>query len=109
MENKKRITLKGVNVPQWYLELEPKLIELMNVIADADEKLKALRTTIHTMMEDNGIDGIESEFTKTSMVKEAAVESILKDKLKEEMPEIYARYVKTTYRKSNIAIKLVSK
>ena len=94
-------------MPGWYLELEPKLIELINQLSETEEKLKALRTTIQTMMDDDGIDGIESEFIKISMIEESFVESIIKNKLKEKMPDVYAKYVKTTYRKASVMIKLV--
>ena len=94
-------------MPGWYLELEPKLIELINQLSETEEKLKALRTTIQTMMDDDGIDGIESEFIKISKIEESFVESIIKNKLKEKMPDVYAKYVKTTYRKASVMIKLV--
>ena len=106
-ETSKKVVLKGVEIPRWYQELEPKLIELMSEITEKEEQLKALRTTVQTMMHDEGIDGIESEFTKVSTVKGSFVDTILKDKLKEELPEIYAQYVKTSYRNGSISIKLV--
>ena len=107
-ENARKVIAKGINVPQWYRELEPKLIELMIELEEKDEQLKALRTTVQTMMSDEGLDGIESELTKVSTVKGSFVESILKDKLKEEMPDVYAKYVKTSYRNGCITIKLVN-
>lgn len=106
-ETPKKVILKGVEVPRWYQELEPKLMELMSEIAEKEEQLKALRSTVQTMMNDEGIDGIESEFTKVSTIKSSFVETILKDKLKEEMPDVYAKYVKTSYRNSSIFVKLV--
>ena len=106
-ETPKKVILKGVEVPRWYQELEPKLMELMSEIAEKEEQLKALRGTVQTMMNDKGIDGIESEFTKVSTIKGSFVDTILKDKLKEEMPEVYAKYVKTSYRNGTISVKLV--
>lgn len=106
-ETPKRLNVKGVGIPRWYLELEPTMLELMNTIAEAKEKLDALRTTVLTMMNEDGIDGIETEFTKVTKVKGFITETVLKDKLKEEMPEVYVKYIKTTYKKPSITIKLV--
>jgi predicted phage-related endonuclease len=104
----KKVILKGVEIPRWYQELEPKLIELICEIAEKEEQLKTLKSTIQTMMCDDSIDGIESGFAKVSAVKGSLVETILKDKLKEEMPEVYAKYVKTSYRNGYISVKLVN-
>ena len=105
-EAKKKTVLKGIEVPEWYLEIEPKLLEQMNELAKAESKLKSIRATIMSMMDDGKIDCIKSDFAVVTRTKDAVIEQILKEKLKEEMPKVYELYLKRSVRKGTLNVKL---
>lgn len=105
-EAKKKTVLKGIEVPEWYLDIEPKLLEQMNELAKAESKLKSIRATIMSMMDDEKIDCIKSDFAVVTRTKDAVIEQILKEKLKEEMPKVYELYLKRSVRKGTLNVKL---
>lgn len=108
-ENEGKVTLKGMEIPQWYLELEPKLLEQMAAMEQIKVKLDALRLTIYNLMKDEKIDCIDSGLAIVTRTKSSFVDSIQKDKLKEEMPEVFNKYVKKTPKKGSLNVRLASK
>ena len=107
-ESEEKITLKGMEIPQWYLELEPKLLEQMAAMEQMKAKLDALRMTIYNLMKDEEIDCIDSELAVVTRTRSSFVDSIKKDKLKEEMPEVYDKYLRKTLRKGTLHVRLVT-
>lgn len=105
-EAKKKTVLSGIDVPDWYLEIEPSLLERMSELAQAESKLKSIRATIMSMMDDEKIDCIKSDLAVVTRTKDAVIEQIIKDKLKEEMPEVYEQYLKRSVRKGTLNVKL---
>lgn len=58
------------------------------------------------MMDDEQIDCIKSDFAVVTRTKDAVIEQILKEKLKEEMPKVYELYLKRSVRKGTLNVKL---
>ena len=80
-ENKEKRVLKGVEIPEWYLKLEPKLLEQIDALETMERKLNTLRNIISDLMEEEKIDAIESDLASVSKTKESIVEQILKKSL----------------------------
>ena len=103
-----KLTVQGVEVPGWYLELEPKLLEQMEALEKVKRKVDALRTTIYNLMKDEDIDCIKTDLSIVTRTKSSFIDSIDKEQLKLEMPEIFDKYIKKTLRKGSIQVKLVT-
>lgn len=99
----------GADIPQWYLEIEPRLLQYIGELKELEEKVKSVKATIKTLMEDDGIDTIDSGLAQISMRKPYDSETIDKDRLKEELPDVYKEYVKTKHCQGYIAVKLNEK
>ena len=101
-----KVKLQGIEVPQWYLELEPKLLEAMEACIAAEDKLSEIRSCIYDMMSEEGIDYINSGLTEVTLCKPTTVENIDKERLKNELPDIFKEYTKTYQRKGYAIVKL---
>ncbi len=105
-ETKKKNVLTGIDIPKWYLELEPKLLEQMELVAKYEEKLNTTRKFIYEMMTDGCIDSIKSGLVTITRTSDSVIEKIQKDKLKDKFPDIYAKFVEKSIRKGGITVKL---
>ena len=85
-----------------------KLLEQMAAMEQMKAKLDALRMTIYNLMKDEEIDCIDSELAIVTRTRSSFVDSIKRDKLKKEMPEVYDKYLKKTLRKGTLHVRLVT-
>ena len=60
--------LNGVEVPDWYIKLEPRIIELTNLKEKIENELGELRTTVLSMMKAEGITNVTSEPWSTNSI-----------------------------------------
>lgn len=111
MEDKKRKKNKvtGIDIPKWYLEIEPKLLQYIGEYEELENKVKNVKATIKTLMADDGIDMIDSGLTQTIMHSPHDNETIDKDRLKKELPDIYKKYVKIKHVQEYITVKIIEK
>ena len=71
-------------------------------------KVEALRTTVYNLMKDENIDCIKTDLSIVTRTKSSFVDSVDKERLKVDMPEIFDKYIKKTFRKGSIQVKLVT-
>lgn len=100
-----RIQLEGIAVPDWYLSLEPEIIEVMAMEAQVKARKEKLQTTLLTMMENEGTDIIKTDLTSAS--RRSAHEALVFDttRFKEECPDDYKLFLKVASRSSSVTLK----
>jgi len=100
-----RIQLEGIAVPDWYLSLEPEIIEVMAMEAQLKARKEKLQTTILTMMENDGVDSIKSDLTSASRKKAYEAHKFDSTRFKAEQPEMYESYSKIVSFSSSVSFK----
>ena len=85
----KKVKVEGIEVPQWYLDQEPQLLEAIDAFSVAEERLRKIRSFIYDMMISEGIDSINSGLTEASLYKPTVYEVIDKESLKRDLPDIF--------------------
>lgn len=100
-----RIQLEGVMVPDWYLSLEPEVIELIALEAQLKERKEKLHTTLITMMENEGVDIIKTDLTSASRKSASEVTMFDSARFKEERPDDYKIFSKVVSRSASVSLK----
>lgn len=102
-----KVQLEGVAIPDWYLSLEPEIIEVLALEAQVKSRKEKLQTTILTMMENEQIDSIKSDLT--SSTRKDSYESVRFDttRFKEENPDEYKAYCKNVSCSASISLKWI--
>lgn len=94
-EKKEELNIvSGVDIPDWYIVLEPKLIEKMERLSELEKEVKDLKNSIILCMKDEGIDKITSGMLSVSLVTNSKSNSFDRVGLEEKFPEIWDQYVK---------------
>ena len=102
----KKVKVEGIEVPQWYLDKEPQLLEAIDAFSVAEDRLRKIRSFIYDMMTSEEIDTINSGLTEASLYKPTTVETIDKESLKRDFPDIFKEYSKASQRKGYVSVKL---
>lgn len=106
-QKEERNKLEGIMVPDWYLNLEPGIIEVLALEEQIKSRKEKLQTTILTMMENEGIDSIKSDLTSTSRSNATEVNRFDSVRFKTERPDEYAAYCKVVPRSASVTLKLL--
>lgn len=104
-KKEKRISLEGVGIPDWYLMLEPEIIEVLALEMQVKSRKEKLQTTILTMMEQEHIDSIKSDLTSTSRTSPSEYHKFDTPRFKAENPEQYESYCKIISRSGSVTLK----
>lgn len=104
-----KIQLKGVEVPDWYLELEPQIIELVNQKDQIESKLTGLRKIVADKMKAEGADTIVSDLTMSSLTKDAIVHKFDTESFRKYHSDLYEEYCKKHLRSGSVSFQLVYK
>lgn len=99
--------LNSVEVPDWYIKLEPRIIELTNLKEKVENELGELRTTVLSMMKAEGITNVASDLTSSSLTKGTMVNKFNTEKFKKDHADLYKRYCTQHYRSESVAFKMV--
>lgn len=100
-----RISLEGVEIPDWYLMLEPEIIEVLALEMQVKNRKEKLQTTILTMMEQEQIDSIKSDLTSSSRTAPTEYNKFDVSSFKKERPDEYKAYCKTLPRSGSVSLK----
>lgn len=90
-------------------EAEKAIEDLKKKIAEHEERKKAIMDALCETMEATGTKSYEGERVKITYVAPCEKKTIDAKKLKEEKPEIYESYLKTTMQKASVRITLKGK
>lgn len=104
-KKEERNQLEGVLIPDWYLALEPEIIEVLALEEQIKSRKEKLQTTILTMMEQEGIDSIKSDLTSTSHSKATETNRFDSVRFKAERPDEYKAYCKIVPRSASVTLK----
>lgn len=104
-KKEKKNQLEGIMVPDWYLSLEPEVIEVLALEAQVKSRKEKLQTTILTMMEQEGIDSIKSDLTSTSRKQQYESHRFDTARFKAERPEEYEAYSKIITNSASVTLK----
>ena len=96
VNNKLEIQKKTIN----------KIIQLEKKKKEIEEKYKELKDKLHEVMSENGIAKFENENITINDIDDTIVETFDKDSFKRDNPEVYKNYIKTSYRKGYVKIKI---
>ena len=88
------------------VDTSEKIAKLENQIKEMKLKEEEIKKDILTQMEENGILKIENEWLTITYIGASDRETLDTKTFKEELPEIYDKYVKMTPVKSSIRIKV---
>ena len=102
-----KIQLKGVEVPDWYIELEPQIIELVNQKDQIESKLTGLRKTVADKMKAEGVDTILSDLTMSSLTKDTIVHKFDAKEFRKCHSDLYEEYCKKYPRSGSVSFQLV--
>lgn len=94
------------NVPSTFIEAEHKLTSILRKIEESKEIAERIKDSMKKMMEENGIKKYSSENIDITYVGETVRKSIDQGRLKEELPEVYAKYLKETNVKPSVRFNL---
>lgn len=104
-KKEKKNHLEGILIPDWYLSLEPEIIEVLALEAQVKSRKEKLQTTLMTMMEQENIDSIKSDLTSTSRSVPTECNRFDVTRFKEERPEEYEAYCKIVSRSGSVSLK----
>ena len=88
-EEKKRIRLRGLETPDWFLEQEHKLLELSATIDELEVERRKVRRRIMSKMEEEGIRVIDSGLSVCYIVRGGVRHRIDTKLLKKKYPYIW--------------------
>ena len=99
--------LEGIAIPDWYLQLEAEIIEVLALEAQVKNRKERLQTTLLTMMENEQIDSIKSDLTSTT--RKGAYESARFDtaRFKDENADMYKAYCKHVAVSASVTLKWI--
>lgn len=104
-KKEEKVQLEGVTIPDWYLQLEAEIIEVLALEAQVKSRKEKLQTTLLTMMENGNIDSIKSDLT--SSTRKVAYDSVRFDttRFKAENPTEYKAYCKNVSIAPSVVLK----
>ena len=88
-EEKKRIRLRGLETPDWFLEEERKLLELSATIDELEVERRRVRRRIMSKMEEEGIRVIDSGLSVCYIVSGGVRHRVDSKLLKKLYPSIW--------------------
>ena len=88
-EEKKRIRLRGLETPDWFLEQEHKLLELAAAVDELEVERRKVRRRIMSKMEEEGIRVIDSGLSVCYIVRGGVRHRIDTKLLKKKYPYIW--------------------
>lgn len=104
-KKEEKIKMEGIAVPDWYLSLESEIIEVLALEAQVKSRKEKLQTTIHTLMEQEKIDCIQSDLTCTTRSRPTEVNRFDTNRFKDENPGLYESYCKIINRCGSVTFK----
>ncbi len=92
-------------LPTQYAELEAELLAAITLIKETEEHKKRLVAGLETVMRENGVKKWQTDRIILTIKADTTTERLDTKRLKEEQPEIYAQYIKTSPVKGGLLIK----
>lgn len=92
--------------PDWYLTLEPKLLEALQKAEEAKAEYDHLRETIKNLMDNEGLTKIGTDLSIASRTPDTQQTSIDKKKLMSDFPIAYEATMQTRPIKGSVRITL---
>lgn len=83
------LVLRGVNVPDWYIEEERRYLETVCAMSELEQKRDCIRQRIRERMKDEGIRLIDSGVTSALVRDSFVIRRVNIDKLKSRYPSVY--------------------
>lgn len=83
------LVLRGVNVPDWYLEEERRYLDTICAMSELEQKREAIRHGIRDRMKSDGIHLIDSGVTSAIVRDSFVIHRIDMNKLKSKYPSVY--------------------
>lgn len=99
--------MRGVNIPEWFLKLQPTLVERALQLQEAEREYKELKASIATLMKTDGVEKIDGDLCSVTLCTSGISSKFDKTALKRDMPEIYARYSEETKKAPYIAVRII--
>lgn len=110
LDTEQEITKELIKAEEWQLiiaqQIQNQLIAFEKQRKEIEKKEKEMKAKLYEVMKENGITGYESndKKIKISLSDDGVTETIDKERLFLEKPDIFREYVKETPRKGSIRI-----